>query len=335
MQKIKTAIIGCGRVSRFHAVAYQKISGVQLRSGVDVAQERRDWFSKTFSVKIYSSLEELLDEDKPDLISLCTPSYLHFSQAKKIIEAGVNLIIEKPVSLTKGQGEVLLAVEKRSRVVISTCFQNRFNPAVQLLTKYVRSGKMGKILIGNVCVRWFRTPDYFINHWHGLKKQSGGGALMTQSIHQIDLLRVLMGTPSEINGFTLNLRSYSDVEDVVVACMKYPLAVSSIECSTVAYPKDVEASITIIGENGTIKIGGKSLNKVEYGFVGKKEIKTVPDSEDPTTVYGTSHILLVKNVVNAIIHKSVPAVSLLDGVESLNLVNQIYTSLSKCSPDFN
>lgn len=329
MKKISVAVVGCGRVSRFHAAAYQKIDEVKLTSGVDVDPESREWFYKTFSVKTYTSLEELLDRDKPDLISLCTPSYLHFSQAKKIIETGVNLIIEKPVCLTKEEGEALLLLEKKSKVIVSTCFQNRFNPAVDLLTEYVQSGKMGKILIGNVCVRWFRTPDYFTNHWHGSKKQSGGGALMTQAIHQIDLLRVLLGTPTKINGFALNLRPYSEVEDVVVANMKYPLAVSGIECSTIAYPKDVEASLTIIGENGTIKIGGKSLNKVEYGFVGKEEIKAVPESEDTTTVYGTSHILLIKNVVDAIIHKFKPKVSLLDGVESLNFVNQIYASLSK------
>lgn len=329
MKKVSAAIVGCGRVSRFHASAYLKLSQTKLIAGVDIDPERRNWFENVFHLPTYRSLSDLLSKNPPDLISLCTPSDLHFSQAKEIMKAGVNVIIEKPVCLQESEGQELLKLEQKSGVIVSTCFQNRFNPAVNELLKSVESKKLGKILVGNVCVRWFRRPDYYINHWHGSKYRSGGGALMTQAIHHIDLLRLLMGLPKEINGYSFYLRSYSEVEDIVVAYLKYSSSIASIECSTIAYPKDIEASITIIAENGTIKIGGKSLNKVEYGFAGDNCLAEVVDSEDPDTVYGTSHILLIKDVANAIIRKKLPKVSLSEGVKSLNLVNEIYRSLNK------
>jgi len=329
MKKISAAIVGCGRVSKFHVSAYQNLPTAQLIAGVDIDAKRREWFENTFHLPAYNSLRDLLVKNPPDLISLCTPSDLHFSQAKEIIKAGVNLIIEKPVCLSESEGNELLKLEGKSQPIISTCFQNRFNPAVKKLLKFVGSKELGKILIGNVCVRWFRKPNYYIDHWHGSKRRSGGGVLMTQAIHHIDLLRILMGTPDEIKGYSSCQRPYSEVEDIVVACMKYPSAIASIECSTVAYPKDIEASISIVAKNGAIKVGGKSLNKIEYGFIGKKILVGAADSEDVTSVYGTSHILLIKDVVDAITEKRSPLITLSEGVKSLNMVNRIYQNLNK------
>lgn len=327
MTKLKTAIVGCGRVSRFHADSYKTLANTQLVCGVDIDPERRKWFTETYSAPAYSSISELWKNEQVDLISLCVPSDLHFSLAMEIMKKGINVIIEKPVCLTAKEGEQLLEEEKRCGKVVSTCFQNRFNPPVKLLIDYIQSGKLGKLLLGNVCVRWFRDENYFINHWHSSKKRSGGGALMTQAIHHADLLRLLMGEPKEIKGYKIGVRPYSEVEDIIVATMKYPSSsFSTIECSTVAYPRDVEASITIIGERGTVKVGGKSLNRIEYGFVGKDTLTGLVDQEDPVSVYGTSHILEIENVVQAIIKGKKPDIRLEEGVKSLNFVNKIYAS---------
>jgi predicted dehydrogenase len=326
MDKVRAAIVGCGRVSRFHAAAYQKLGNAQLVGGADIDPERRKWFSENYSAPAYSSLDELLRNQDVDLISLSVPSDLHFSLAMRILEKGKNVIIEKPVCMTAEEGQQLLEAERKSGKVVSTCFQNRFNPPIKLLVDFINSGEMGKILLGNVCVRWWRTENYFTNHWHASKNRSGGGALMTQAIHHADLLRWLMGEPESITGFRSNLRPYSEVEDVVVAVMKYQNSLSTLEVSTVAYPKDIEASITIIGEKGTVKVGGKSLNRIEYGFVGDKVLTGLADNDDPVSVYGTSHILEIEDVVNSIIEKRPPKVRLEDGVKSLNFVNRIYDS---------
>lgn len=330
MTKVKAAIVGCGRVSRFHAAAYKELPQTQLVGGVDIDPERRKWFTETYSLPCYPSMEELFQNQQVDLVSLSVPNDLHFPLAMQIMDLGKHVIIEKPVCLTAEEGQQLLQKEIQSGKIVSTCFQYRYNPPVKLLLDTINSGEMGKLLVGNICVRWWRTESYFTNHWHASKARSGGGALMTQAIHHADLLRLIMGEPEQIKGFTLNLRPYSEVEDVIVASLKYPtIAVSTIECSTVAFPRDIEASITIIGEKGTIKVGGKSLNRIVYGYVGDKVLTGLVDEADPENLYGTNHISEISDVVDAITENRPPQIRLEDGVKSLNFVNHIYSSIQQ------
>jgi len=188
--------------------------------------------------------------------------------------------------------------------------------------------KLGKIFFCQICVRWYRDQKYFQDEWHGSKQKSGGGVLMTQSIHHVDLLRCFIGNPDKIIGYTMNSRNFAEVEDIVIANMTTKIGtLIGLECSTVAYSSDFEASISVLAENGTIKIGGKSLNRIEYGCIKGEKVPTGLNSKDPINVYGTSHILLIKDVIKAIQKKEDVSVSLEEGIKTWRLVKQIYSSL--------
>ncbi len=328
MKKLKTAVIGCGRVSKFHAESYKTLPESELIAGVDTDKLKRDEFSNKYNVKTYASTQELLDSENVDLISICTPHFTHFEIAKQIISKNINVLIEKPVCLKQNHFDELLELEKNSHSVISVCFQNRFNDTVKTLDKAFTEDKLGKILIGNVCVRWFRSQEYYDDAWHGNLEKSGGGALITQAIHHIDLLKKYMGVPVEITGFSNNLRARAEVEDSMVAALKFSNgSLASFECSTVTYPKHIEASLTLIGEKGTIKIGGTTLNVIEYSSVeGISKDDTI---DDAIHLYGTGHIKLIGDVIDSIINKHKPAVTLADGIETMKLINAIYKDIQR------
>lgn len=329
MSLVNTALVGCGRVSRFHAEAYKQLPNSNFVGAVEIDPYQAKVFSEKFQVPVYSTLDELFSNQSVQLISVCTPSDLHYEMAINIIKRNVNLIIEKPVCLTAEQGINLVDLVKEYNVVASTCFQNRYNPVVRKLFELIENGELGKIICVTVCVRWYRKSEYFVNHWHSLKERSGGGALMTQAIHHVDLLRLLLGDPQDIQGYSLNTRNYSEVEDLLVANLNYGNALAIIECSTLSYPTDFEASISVIAENGTIKVGGESLNRIEYGIVNGYSLQdSMFNQDDPASVYGTSHILELKNVIDSILNNKAPEIGIEDGVKSLNLINRIYESIN-------
>lgn len=327
---IKAAIIGCGRIASLHAYAYKNLKNAKLIAAVEINKKRKKIFEQKFGIPVYTSIHKLIKNHNIDLASITTPPYLHYKIALELMKKNINLIIEKPVCLNNIEGRRLLEEEKKSKVIVSTCFQFRFNPVIKWLFNIIKKRKLGKIFLINLCLRWFRDRQYFKDEWRRKKEKIGGGVLMTHAIHLIDLLRKIVGSDSllEIKGFASNVRKYGDIEEVVIANFKYKSnLLVNLEASILSYPKDFETSITIIGQRGTIKIGGKSLNKIEYAYVQNTSIpKSLIVNNMKNKPYN-NHMMLIKNVLEAIKRKKKPEVQLIDGVEAVRFINNIYSSI--------
>ena len=284
------------------------------------------------SIKKYIDYKKMIDEEKPELVSIATESGIHAEIALHCIEHGVNVIIEKPMAMSIEDADKIVELSEKKNVKVSACHQNRFNIAIQELRKAVEADRFGKISHGSIHVRWNRDHGYYDQaSWRGTWEQDGG-ALMNQCIHGIDLLRWMMGDEiDEVFGATRQqFHDYLEAEDVGMAVVKFKNgAIGTIEGTTNVYPKNLEETLYIFGENGTVKIGGTSTNNIDvWDFsdeteedIQKKELK-----EATSNVYGNGHTSLFADVVDAIENDRKPYVDAVAGRNALELVLSIYKS---------
>ena len=268
---MKYALIGCGRIAVNHMKAAIN-NELEIVAVCDVLEEKMEellakyGLEKDESIKRYTDYKKMVEELQPELASIATESGLHAEIALYCIEKGVNLIIEKPMAMSIEDANKIIDLAEEKNVKVSACHQNRFNVAIQKLRKAVESGRFGKLSHGSIHVRWNRNAGYYEQApWRGTWEQDGG-ALMNQCIHGIDLLRWMMGDEiEEIYGATRQqFHDYLEAEDVGMAVIKFKNgAIGTIEGTTNVFPKNLEETLYIFGENGTVKIGGTSTNNID------------------------------------------------------------------------
>ena len=266
---LKYAIIGCGRISPNHIAAAieNKLDIVAL---CDIDESKMDTTIQNFNLpaetKKYVDYKELLENEKPELVAICTESGKHGQIALDCIDAGANLIIEKPIALSLEEADKIIEKANEKNIKVSACHQNRFNKSVQKIREAVETDRFGRLMYGTAHIRWNRGEDYYTQApWRGTWEQDGG-ALMNQCIHNIDLLRWMMGDEIiEVVGMTDNLiHGFIDAEDLGMALVKFSNgSYGIIEGTTNIYPKNLEETLYIFGEKGTVKAGGKSVNLIE------------------------------------------------------------------------
>lgn len=333
------AIIGCGRISPNHIAAAIE-NNLNIVALCDIDPAKMDQTITNFdlpnTVKKYTDYTEMLEAEKPQLIGLCTESGKHGKIALDCIEAGSNLIIEKPIALSLEEADQIIEKAKQKNVKVSACHQNRFNKSVQKMREAVEENRFGKLLHGTAHIRWNRGEDYYTQApWRGTWEQDGG-ALMNQCIHNIDLLRWMMGDEIvEVVGMTDNMmHDFIDAEDLGMALVRFANgSYGMIEGTTNIYPKNLEETLYIFGEQGTVKIGGKSVNIIEEWMFednrdNSEEVKE-KYHEDPPTVYGFGHNPLYADVIEAIQDDREPYVTAEDGRRALELVLAIYKSAAE------
>ncbi|SOB93646.1 predicted dehydrogenase [Ureibacillus xyleni] len=330
------AIIGCGRISPNHIAAAQK-NNLNIVALCDLEQGKMQKTIATFnlssSVKQYTDYREMIASEKPDLIAICTESGKHGQIAIDCITAGIHLIIEKPIALSLEEADQIIELSKKHNVKVSACHQNRFNKSVQKMRNAIESNRFGRLLYGTAHIRWNRGEEYYKQApWRGTWEQDGG-ALMNQCIHNIDLLRWMMGEEIvEVVGMTDNLlHPYIECEDLGMALVRFSNgSYGMIEGSTNIYPQNLEETLYIFGAQGTAKLGGKSVNLIEeWLFADKKDDpKEVKEkyAENPSSVYGFGHTPLYADVIEAIQQDRTPYVTAEDGRKALELVLAIYKS---------
>ena len=341
---IKYVLIGCGRIAPAHInAALKNQDQFSICAVCDTDKSAADALLSKFNlsgrVKIYTDYREMISSEKPDIAAVATESGYHAAIALYCIEQGVNVMIEKPVALSMQDARRMNDAAKEHSVLIATCHQNRFNPPVQMIKKAVDDGRFGKISHASVHIRWNRGKNYYKSAvWRGTWRLDGG-ALMNQCIHAIDVLRwVLGGDVEEICAYTENtFHPYIEAEDLGVAIVRFKNgALATIEGSTNVYPNDYEETLSIFGENGSAKIGGLCLNRLEHWDF--KDIK--PDetqqlkqqNENPPDVYGFGHISLYRDVANAVLSGGVPYVDGAEGMRALEMILAIYESARQGSP---
>ncbi len=332
------ALIGCGRIAVNHvkAVVNNNLNFVAMcdidDSKFDIMLNKADCgaFPET---ERYSDYKKML-EDHPEieLVAIATESGKHASIALDCIEKGKNLIIEKPIAMSIEDAEAIIARAKEKGVKVSACHQNRFNVAVQKTRAAVESGRFGKLSHGSINVRWNRNKDYYNQApWRGTWAEDGG-CLMNQCIHGIDLLRWMMGDDVvEVYGATRQqFHDYLEAEDVGVAVVKFANgAVGTIEGTTNVYPKNLEETLYLFGENGTVKIGGTSTNNLDvWDFADETEEDQDNKGlkEETSNVYGNGHTSLYADMILAIQDDRDPYVDAVAGRNALEIVLAIYKS---------
>ena len=333
---LKYAIIGCGRISRNHIAAAME-NQLEIVAVCDIEDTKIDDIIHTFNLgtdtRKYIDYNEMLQKEKPDLVAICTESGKHGQIALGCIDAGVNIIIEKPIALSLKEADMIIERAKEKNTKVCACHQNRFNKSVQKIREAVEDNRFGRLMHGVAQIRWNRGEEYYKQApWRGTWEQDGG-ALMNQCIHNIDLLRWMMGDViTEVVGMTDNLiHEYIDAEDLGMALVKFANgSYGVIEGTTNIYPSNLEENLYIFGEKGTVKAGGKSVNLIEeWQFednLDDPEKVKEECHENPPTVYGFGHNLIYADMVDAISKDRQPYVTAIDGRNALELVLAIYKS---------
>ncbi len=336
------ALIGCGRISFNHvAAALENKLNIVALCDVDPShmQEKIEKFQLPATVKTYTDYREMLKNEQLDLIAIATESGKHATIALDCIEAGVNLIIEKPIALSLEDADKIIALAEKKGVNVCACHQNRFNKSVQKIREAMEEGRFGRLFHGTAHIRWNRGPAYYEQApWRGTWEQDGG-ALMNQCIHNIDLLRWMMGDEvDEVMAYTDNLgHDYIQAEDLGIAIVRFKNgAYGIVEGTTNIYPKNLEETLYLFGEKGTVKAGGKSVNIIEEWLFGdgKDEPEEVKARfhENPPNVYGFGHNPLYADVIDAIRTGRKPYVDAEAGRRALELVLAIYLSAAEHRP---
>lgn len=336
IKKIKYGLIGCGRIAVNHIQAYlNNKDDLELIAVSDIDTKKASDFLKKFNIEdkvgVYEDYKKMIKKEKLDLVAVATESGKHAKISINCLKQKVNVIVEKPMALSMKDADKMIEVAKKNGVKLCVSHQNRFNKSIQKLKEACESNKFGKILHGTAHIRWNRGKDYYDQaNWRGTWEQDGG-ALMNQCIHDIDLLRWMMGSEiEEVFAYTDNLNHpYIDGEDLGLALIKFRNgSYGLIEGTVNIYPQNLEETLYIFGEKGTAKIGGKSVNKIEvWKFDGEDEKKVLKKfQENPPNVYGFGHSALYKDMVEAVRKNREPYVSGEQGRMALELVLAIYKS---------
>lgn len=338
MRKLAIAVVGVGHIGTQHARHANALG--TLVAVCDIKQARAQSVAQQYQCKYYGSLDDLLMNEKQlDLVSICTPNGLHAEHSIKALKAGCNVLCEKPMATSVRDCERMIHAAEETNKRLFIVKQNRFNPPVKALKKAIVEGKLGNIINVQVNCFWNRNEDYYrSSDWRG-KRKMDGGTLFTQYSHFIDLLYWLVGDIDEARAFTDNFlhKGVIEFEDTGVVALKFTNgALGTINFTINSYGKNMEGSITLFGEKGTVKVGGQYLNILEYQSIEGYEI-TGLEQGNPPNVYGSAkgsmsnHDKVYENVIDVLVHGGSIASDLLDGLKTVQIIEKIYKAAGKNS----
>jgi predicted dehydrogenase len=334
MDTLNFAVIGCGRIAPRHGQALQSLEQshhLKLVAACDLVESRIYNYSQTYDCSAYADYHVLLENPDIHVVNICVPSGLHMQIGIDAAKAGKHVLVEKPIALNVDDADALIEACEQAGVTLGVVLQNRFNPPMRDLRVLVDSGALGRLMLGNATVRWYRPQEYYEDGWHGTWAMDGG-ALMNQSIHHIDALQWLMGDVESVFAYAGTLAHQMEAEDVGVAVVRFKSgALATIEGSTVTWPENLEGSVALFGEHGSVKVGGTALNrkifwKVDGQLEHEREL-LMRDTVDPPTVYGYSHREQIIEMATAIREKRQPSTHGREARRSLALVCAIYESV--------
>ena len=328
----RIGIVGCGRISQYHVEAIQKVEGLTLAAVCDIDESRARETGGKAGVPSFASLDAMLKGADLDIVAVCTPSGLHPEHGIAVAKAGKHVVSEKPMALSLDSAEALIKACDTAGVKLFVVKQNRLNPPIQLLKRAVDRGRFGRIFMANVTVRWQRPQEYYdAEPWRGTWKFDGG-AIMNQASHYVDLVQWLVGPVQSVVAKTATQARKIEAEDSGAAVLRFGSgAIGVIEVNVLTYPRNFEGSITIMGEKGTVKIGGTSVNKVEHWSFAEyndddKLVQTDSINTNPPTVYGFGHEGYYRNVVAVLRGQAKADTDGREGRKSLALILAIYES---------
>lgn len=330
-RKIRIAVVGCGRISANHFAAIEKLSEYFELVGVcdGHAETLKQAMDQTHAPG-YATIEELIQTANPDIVTLCTPSGLHAKQTIQIAELGKHVITEKPMATRWADGLEMINVCDAMGVRLFVVKQNRRNATLQLLKHAVQQNRFGKIYMVNVNVFWTRPQSYYDQaKWRGTW-EFDGGAFMNQASHYVDLLEWIIGPVQSVQAMMGTLGRHVEVEDTGVLNIRWRSgAMGSMNVTMLTYPKNLEGSITILGEKGTVRIGGVAVNEIqqwEFADKSPEDEAVTKASYETTSVYGSGHYAYYENVVQTLRGESEAETDGREGLKSLEILVAAYLS---------
>lgn len=330
-RKIKIAIVGCGRISKNHFGSIEKHSNdLELTAICDVDSAILAQHAQTYHVPAYRDIDEMFLNEKLDLVVLCTPSGIHADQAVLAAKHKVHVMSEKPMATRWNDGLRMVKACDAAKVRLFVVKQNRLNATLQLLKRAVTEKRFGKIHMVNLNVFWTRPQSYYDmgNGWRGTWEYDGG-AFMNQASHYVDLLDWLIGPVEKIQAMTSTTREI-EAEDTGVLNVRWRSgALGSMSVTMLTYPKNLEGSITILGEKGTARVGGVAVNDIQlWQFDEPKDYddEIVAANYETTSVYGYGHPLYYKNVIDVLRGEAEAMTDGRQGLKSLELLIATYLS---------
>ncbi len=332
------AIVGTGMISRFHARAIEDVRGAKLVACCDTAAERAQKFADEVGCQPYDDLKKMLADPTIDVVTIATPSGAHMEPAVAAAKAGKHVIVEKPLEITLKRCDRIINECEKQGVKLSTIFPSRFHDSSVLMRKAIDQGRFGRLTLGDAYVKWYRTQEYYDSGaWRGTWKFDGGGALMNQAVHTVDLLSWLMGPIEEIQAQTATLaHKRIEVEDVATATLRFKSgALGVIEATTAAYPGYLKR-IELHGSHGTAVLEEEDIKAWDFAKkmrgdaaiekAMKKSKSTGGGAADPSAIGHNGHTMQFRDFVKAIKNDGTPAVDGHEGRKPVEIILAIYKS---------
>jgi UDP-N-acetyl-2-amino-2-deoxyglucuronate dehydrogenase len=327
---VRISLVGCGRIARNHFEAIAAVDGLELVAVCDSVEERARQAGTTQHVPWFTAFSRMLEELECDVVAIATPSGLHPQHGILAAKAGKHVVCEKPMAISLSGADDLVQACDDAGVQLFVVKQNRLNPPIQLLKRAIDKDRFGRIYVANTTVRWTRPQEYYDQApWRGTW-EFDGGAFMNQASHYVDLIQWLMGPVESVMAKTATLARKIETEDTGVAVLKFRSgALGVIEVTMLTYPRNLEGSITLLGEKGSVKIGGTAVNRVEHWAFADyddddKMIEHV--NTNPPNVYGFGHVGYYRNVLSVLRGEAKPETDGRAGRKSLELILGIYES---------
>lgn len=333
LQPIRFALLGCGRIAqRYAKLLKDEIPEAILVAACDNKRERAETFSRIFEIPVYDSIHAMMTKESIDCVCILTPSGLHAEHALELLNYHCPLIIEKPLALTLEDADAVINGCHDKNIPLFVVKQNRYNLPIVKLKEALDLNRFGKLIMGTVRLRWCRTPEYYNRDaWRGTWLLDGG-VLANQTSHHIDLIEWLMGPISSVTCKGKRFLSSKETEDTAIALLEFENgALGVIEATTATRPEDTEGSITIMGENGLVEIGGFAVNEIktwqfkEHSFEDKAILTRF--SENPPDVYGYGHRRYLEDVIKCLQNQQEPPINGVIGRRNILVLTALYESM--------
>jgi len=331
---LKFALVGCGRIAKRHSelLGHGEIDGAVLTAVCDLDEQRAKVIAEKFDVPYFTNMHDMMEKVQPDVVSVLTDSGSHAEVVIALAPYGKHIVVEKPIALTLDDVDRMITVCDLNAVKLFVVQQNRFNVPVMKLREALEADRFGKLVMGTVRVRWCRTQDYYDqDKWRGTWARDGG-VIANQAIHHVDLLSWMMGDVESVFAKSSTALVDIETEDTAAVVVRFRNgALGIIEATTATRPRDLEGSISILGEKGTVEIGGFAVNEMKvWNFsesVDGDSDMLEKFSVNPPNVYGFGHQAYYDHVVDCIVHNRQQLVDGLEGRKGLELISAIYESV--------
>ncbi|MFA5879137.1 MAG: Gfo/Idh/MocA family oxidoreductase [Candidatus Margulisiibacteriota bacterium] len=331
---IKFALVGCGRIAVRHSelLGDNQIKGAKLVAVCDINQKKAGKIGGKYKIPFYTDMHEMMQKEDVDVVTVLTESGNHAKHVIELAKYKKHIIVEKPMALTLDSADAMIEACDENNVRLFVIKQNRFNVPVVQLRKAIDEGRLGRLILGTIRVRWCRRQNYYDqDSWRGTWRYDGG-VLTNQASHHVDLLTWMMGDVESVYAKAITALANIETEDTAIVTLKFKNgALGIIEATTAVRPKDLEGSISILGKNGTVEIGGFAVNQMKVWQFEEKN----PEDEDvltkysvnPPNVYGFGHQAYYEHVVDCLKNERKHLVDGLEGKKSLELIMAIYESI--------